>query len=285
MTDPWDDRRKALRAVSGDRFTVPALGGGGRLYGGEVAAQALAAGQQTVADDRRLHVVQATYVRPGDPALDLSLRADRLSDGRRFAVRRVDVEQAGKVILTATMSWHTGGEAVCHQDEMPAVPGPEGLPGLADWPGRQPFWPQWIAAGVDLRPVPSDEDDPAGTRLTWCRVTAALPGDPALHASLWLYASDLTLVASIRLPHEAGTVKSWLMTSLNHSVWYHRPFRVDEWHLVVQRSPTAYAARGLAQAQVFTSDGRLVSTLTQEGMASPMRSSSSPQSSSAARES
>ncbi|MER6796219.1 acyl-CoA thioesterase II, partial [Amycolatopsis mediterranei] len=110
--------------------------------------------------------------------------------------------------------------------------------------------------------------DVAGTRALWCRTTAPVANDPALHACLWLYASDLTLVASIRLPHERTARKSWLMTSLNHTAWFHRPFRVDEWHLVVQRSPRACDGRGLAQAQVFTREGELVSSLAQEGLAS-----------------
>ncbi|MEV5712898.1 acyl-CoA thioesterase domain-containing protein [Amycolatopsis mediterranei] len=259
-----------LQRVDADVFTALPSGEPGRMFGGEAAARALAAAQLTVSADRSVHVTQANYLRPGDPSEPLWIRVDRLRDGRAFSLRRVDIEQAGKVIFTAMFSFHLGATAFEHHDPMPPVPAPEELGGLRGWTEAQAVWPRWLAGerSFDLRPVPVRGRDVAGTRALWCRTTAPVANDPALHACLWLYASDLTLVASIRLPHERTARKSWLMTSLNHTAWFHRPFRVDEWHLVVQRSPRACDGRGLAQAQVFTREGELVSSLAQEGLAS-----------------
>jgi acyl-CoA thioesterase-2 len=254
-------------------FQAVPLAGPGRMYGGEAAARALAAAQATVPDDRRVHVVQASYLRAGDPALPLCLRVERLRDGRAFAMRRVDIEQGAKLIFTMTLSFHAGGEAFAHQDPMPAaVPSPEELPGLSPQTGGQWFWPDWVVDDpvVELRPVPgSGGVDDASRRAIWCRVPGGRGADPALHECLWLYASDISLVSSIRLPHEPSDRKTWLMTSLNHTVWFHRPFRVDDWYLVVQRSPLAGGGRGLAEGKVFTRDGTLVSTIAQEGLAMP----------------
>jgi acyl-CoA thioesterase II len=260
-------------ARSDDAFEALPLAGPGRMYGGEAAARALAAAQQTVPRDRRVHVAQASYLRAGDPALPLCLRVERLRDGRAFAARRVDIEQGGKLIFTMTLSFHAGGDAFAHQDPMPAVPSPEELPGLSRLTGGRRFWPDWVVENpvVELRPVPDSGDSgDASRRAIWCRVPDVHGDDPALHECLWLYASDVSLVSSIRLPHEPAERKTWLMTSLNHTVWFHRPFRVDDWYLVVQRSPRAIGARGLAQGQVFALDGTLVSTIAQEGLATPL---------------
>ncbi|OXM64085.1 acyl-CoA thioesterase [Amycolatopsis vastitatis] len=262
-----------LQRVDVDLFTALPSGEPARMFGGEAAARALAAAQLTVSADRAVHVTQATYLRPGDPSEPLWIRVDRMRDGRAFSLRRVDIEQSGKVIFTAMFSFHCGATAFEHHDPMPRVPAPEELGGLAGWTEAQAVWPRWLAGdrSLDLRPVPDRGRDSAGTRALWYRATAPVPDDPALHACLWLYASDLTLVASIRLPHERTARKTWLMTTLNHTVWFHRPFRVDEWHLVVQRSPRAGGGRGLAQAQVFTRGGELVSSLAQEGLASAIQ--------------
>lgn len=254
-----------------DVFAAVPVPRAGRMYGGEVAARALAAAQHTVSDDRRVHVVQASYLRAGDPGRPLCLRVARLRDGRGFAARRVDVEQGGRLIFTMTVSFHVGAEAFVHQDPMPAVPGPDGLPPIAESTGGQRFWPDWIVRDpvLDLRPVPGSGTGDASRRAVWCRVPGDQGADPAVHECLWLYASDITLVSSIRLPHEPGDRKTWLMTSLNHSVWFHHRFRVDDWHLVVHRSPRAAGGRGLAQGQVFARDGTLVSTIVQEGLVTP----------------
>jgi acyl-CoA thioesterase-2 len=262
-----------------DTFAAPPSGDPGRMFGGEVAARALAAAQCTVAPDRAVHVVQAGYLRPGDPSAPMRLRVERLRDGRAFSMRRVDVEQRDKLIFTATLSFHVGSTAFDHHDRMPRVPPPEELADLAAWTGGPSFWPDWVVGdpALDLRPVPCDgvkfnglehTGAGAGVRALWCRAAGPVPDDPALHACLAMYVSDLTLVASIRLPHETSERKTWLMTSLNHTVWFHRPFRVDEWHLVVQRSSRAADGRGLAHGQVFTRNGVLVSSLAQEGLAS-----------------
>lgn len=258
-----------------DVFIAPALdvpAGPGRMFGGEVAARSLAAAQRTVPAERAIHVVQATYLRPGNPEVPTRIDVTRLRDGRRFNVRRVDVEQQGKLIFSATFSFHLGGEAVAHQDRMPRVPPPEEVADSAAWTCGPAFWPDWTGeSGVELRPVPIERR--SDERAVWYRVPGEIPADPRVHACLWMYASDLTLVSSIRLPHELTAEKSWLMTSLNHTVWFHRPFRVDEWHLLTQRSSSATGGRGLAHGQVFTQDGTLVSELAQEGLATWIGSS------------
>jgi acyl-CoA thioesterase-2 len=256
-----------------DVFIAPALGlpaRPGRMFGGEVAARALAAAQRTVSADRPIHVVHALFLRPGNPEVPTKLVVTRLRDGRTFSGRRVDVEQQGKLIFTAMFSFHVSGHGVAHADQMPRVPPPGAVADLADWAGGPRFWPEWAPeSGVELRPVPVERR--TGERTVWYRLTAGVPDDPRVHACLWLYASDLTLVSSIRLPHETSAQKSWQLTSLNHTVWFHRPFRVDEWHLLAQSSSSATGGRGLAHGQVFTEDGTLVSELTQEGLITPMK--------------
>ncbi|MGW3967571.1 acyl-CoA thioesterase [Amycolatopsis sp. NPDC005003] len=261
-----------LERLEGDVFVAAPSGRSARMFGGEAAARALAAAQGTVSADRAVHVAQASYLRAGDPSAPLWLRVARLRDGRAFSQRRVDVEQDGKLIFTAMFSFHTGAAAFEHHDRMPVVPAPEELGGVEGWTEAAAVWPQWLLGdpSVELRPVPAAGGDPAGTRALWYRAAGPVPDDPAAHACRWLYASDLTLVASIRLPHERGSRKTWLMTSLNHTVWFHRPFRVDDWHLLVQRSSRACDGRGLASGKVFTRAGELVSSLAQEGLASPI---------------
>lgn len=261
-----------LERLEGGVFVAPPSGRSVRMFGGEAAARALAAAQETVSADRAVHVAQASYLRAGDPSAPLWLRVARLRDGRAFSQRRVDVEQDGKLIFTAMFSFHTGAAAFEHHDPMPVVPAPEELGGVEGWTEAAAVWPRWLLddPSVELRPVLAAGGDPAGTRALWYRAAGPVPDDPAAHACRWLYASDLTLVASIRLPHERGSRKTWLMTSLNHTVWFHRPFRVDDWHLLVQRSSRACDGRGLASGQVFTRGGELVSSLAQEGLASPI---------------
>lgn len=269
MGDGYPAALAELLAVADDEFTAMPLARGGRMYGGETAARALAAAQRTVPPDRAAHVVRCDYLWPGDSSEPLRLRVYRLRDGRAFSMRRVDVEQCGRVIFTATASFHAGAAAFGHHDPMPEVPAPEELGELTFRRGEQSIWPDWLVGhpGLDVRPVPVRSGAPPDVRAAWYRVTAPIADSPALHACLWLYASDLSLVASIRMPHERTERKSWLMTSLNHTVWLHRPFRVDEWVLMVQCSPVAGGGRGLAQGRVFTRDGVLVSTATQEGLA------------------
>jgi acyl-CoA thioesterase-2 len=273
LTDPlaW---LVELERLEGDVFVASPSGRAARMFGGEAAARALAAAQATVSADRAVHVAQASYLRPGNPSAPLWLRVVRLRDGRAFSQRRVDVEQDGKLIFTAMFSFHAGAAAFDHGDRMPVVPAPEELGGVEGWTEAAAVWPQWLLGdpSVELRPVPAAGADPAGTRALWDRAAGPVPDDPAVHACRWLYASDLTLVASIRLPHERGPRKTWLMTSLNHTVWFHRPLRVDDWHLVVQRSSRACDGRGIASGKVFTRGGEFVSSLAQEGLASPIPS-------------
>ena len=257
-----------------------------RMYGGEVAARALAAAQRTVGAQRMVHVVQAMYLRPGEPTQATRLRVTRLRDGRRFSNRRVEVEQHGKVIFSANISFHRGGEGFAHQDQMPQVPPADGLAGIPEWTGGPSFWPDWIMdSGVELRPVPLEllpaasgsippapHSTQASERAIWYRVPGDLPADPRVHACLWLYESDLSLVSSTRLPHQSGGRKGWQLISLNHTVWFHRPFRVDQWHLLSQRSSQATAGRGLGHGQVFTESGLLVAEVAQEGLAVPIGS-------------
>lgn len=258
-----------LARLDDNVFCANGSGGPGRMYGGEVAARALAAARRTVPADRAVHVVQSSFLRAGDPATALILRVTRLRDGRAFSMRRVDAEQRGKVIFTAIVSFHAGSAAVEHHDPMPVVPSPEELDDVTNWTGRR-CWPDWAVGNpaLELRPVPGDEREPAGLRAIWYRLTE--PRSDGSPECQWLWLSDLTLVSSIRLGHEPTPRKTWLMTSLNHTVWFHRPFRVEDWHLVVHRSPLATGGRGLALGQVFDRTGVLVSSLAQEGLATPI---------------
>jgi acyl-CoA thioesterase-2 len=248
-----------------------------RVFGGQVAGQALVAAARTVDDPERLvHSLHAYFLRPGDPTVPILYEVDRLRDGRSFSTRRVVAIQHGRAIFNLQASFHIHEPSPDHQISMPTdLPDPESLP---DWHTRMaPYREQlgeWYERprSIDLRYVggdPIDGDRPAaeGQRV-WLRADGELPDDPVVHACVVTYASDMTLLDTTILPFGLSWTSGGIqMASLDHAMWFHRPFRADEWLLYDQYALSTSGARGLAGGAIFSSDGRLVVSVVQEGLA------------------
>jgi acyl-CoA thioesterase-2 len=251
-----------------------------RIFGGLVAGQSLVAASRTVAADRPVHSLHAYFLRPGDTAVPVVYEVDRIRDGQSFTTRRVVAIQHGKAIFHLSASFQLDQPGVEHADPMPAVPGPEELPRYDELLAR--YMPELVgkipARPIDLRYVgdppfvPREADPDRGTETAvWMRADGTLPDDPVVHVCAATYASDLTLIDSAVAVHGlrywAGNVA---ISSLDHAMWFHRPFRADEWFLYSQRSPSAQGSRGLATGQIFAADGRLVVSVVQEGLVRPL---------------
>ena len=245
-----------------------------RVFGGQVAGQALVAAGRTVDPDRRVHSLHAYFLRPGDPHIPILYDVDRIRDGKSFTTRRVVAIQHGQAIFHLSASFHVEEEGFEHHDPMPTVPGPDELPTFRERVAAMgDDVPEWF-----LRPRPIDtrnvqepwrtEGRAAGEprQQVWMRADGTLPDDPMLHACVVAYASDMTLLDSILLPHRDVSWERLMMASLDHAMWFHRPFRADEWFLYDQASPSASGARGLARGSIFRSDGTLAISVMQEGL-------------------
>jgi acyl-CoA thioesterase-2 len=226
-----------------------------RVFGGQVAGQALVAAGRTVADDRHVHSLHAYFLRPGDPTVPIVYDVDRIRDGRSFTTRRVVAIQHGRAIFNLAASFQVAEPGVEHQMPMPEVPDPEELPEL-DWPWQR---------GIELRFVPGQRDQPV--QRLWMRANGTLPDDPLLHVCVVAYASDMTLLDPVVLAHRLDWENPDLMVaSLDHAMWFHQPFRADEWLLYDQESPAAGGARGLGVGRIFRRDGALAVSVVQEGL-------------------
>jgi acyl-CoA thioesterase II len=269
-----------LTALDDDRFegrsaesTRP------RAFGGELLAQALVAAART-ADERSCHSLHATFLLPGNPAVPIEYRVRRVRDGRRFAQRQVTGWQRGREILLATASFALAtGEVAEHQHEpMPQVPGPEGLRSelehrhdTADQiPAEDRGW-LLMPRAVEVRqvhPVPLVDPAPVDPEAhTWLRATGRLPDDHNLHCAVLAYASDMTLLDIACYPHGVSWVDPRVeQASLGHVMWFHRPFRCDEWLLYAQAAPVQAGGRAFVRGSVFTRAGALVASVAQEGL-------------------
>jgi acyl-CoA thioesterase II len=240
-----------------------------RVFGGQVAAQALMAASLTTPSEYVLHSMHSYFLRPGDPAVPIAYDVEHLREGRSFATRRVVARQHGRGIYFQTADFQRPEEGLIHQDPMPEVVGPEQSIRLADLfsevGGDTERWmEEWSA--LDVRYVPDRSLDPSQTRL-WLRVDGDLGTDPLIQAAAFTYASDLTLLGSALGPHPYSIDSPEIQAaSLDHTVWFHRPFRADEWWLYDQYSPAANGGRGLALARVFSHTGELVASVAQEGL-------------------
>lgn len=248
-----------------------------RVFGGQVAGQALVAAGRTVPSDRQVHSLHAYFIRPGDPSVPLVYMVDRVRDGRSFTTRRVSAVQHGKTIFTLSASFQVSEDGVSHQAPMPDVPGPEDLPTFRERMEKL-FGPQendfFRRRPVDLRHVTPltweaarDPSLTAPESRVWLRFDGELPDDPLLHVCLMTYASDMTLLDTVLLEQGLAWGDNKIKgASLDHAMWFHRPFRADEWLLYAQDTPNASGARGLARGEVFTRDGTLVVSVVQEGL-------------------
>jgi len=245
-----------------------------RVFGGQVAGQALVAAARTVEPGRTVHSLHAYFLRPGDPTVPILYDVDRIRDGRSFSTRRVVAVQHGKAIFNLQASFQVPEDGLEHQDPMPDAPDPEGLPDF-----KQRMAPYEAALGdwyrrprpIDTRHVdwnPPDRTVPLPPyQRVWLRAAGSLPDDPVLHACILTYASDLTLLDTTLLPHGGlWQDPNLFMASLDHAMWFHRPFRADAWLLYSQDTPSASGGRGLGRGAIHTQDGALAVTVVQEGL-------------------
>jgi len=261
-----------------------------RAFGGQVAAQALVAAGRTVAPDRLVHSLHGYFMRPGDPRRPLVYEVERLRDGRSYATRRVTAIQRGEAMFTLSASFKVPEESPERQRAVPLLPDPDLLPDpYANWAdagsdggstsnGSGDYWTTTGRLTLDMRVVPRGStalpNRQAGVeeQFVWLKSASPLPGDdPLLHVCALAYLSDLTLASTaamhLQLPRaERKGPTTISLASLDHAMWFHRPFRADEWLLFAQRSPSASDGRGLAQGEFYTRDGRLVASVVQEAL-------------------
>jgi acyl-CoA thioesterase II len=246
-----------------------------RVFGGQVAGQALVAAARTVDDRYQVHSLHAYFLRPGDPSVPILYEVDRIRDGRSFVTRRVVAIQHGRAIFNLHASFHVEEHGLDHQAPMPDdVPDPETLPGFKQ---RYAEWAELMGDDYERdRPIdtrhcdwePEDRKEPLPPyQRVWLRADGQLPDDPVLHVCVLTYASDMTLLDTSLLPHGVGALEREIfMASLDHAMWFHRPFRADDWLLYVQDTPSASGGRGLARGSLFTRDGDLAVSVVQEGL-------------------
>lgn len=248
-----------------------------RVFGGQVAAQAMLAADRTAPEGFHLHSLHSTFLRPGDTRVPIIYDVERLRDGRTFATRHVTARQHGKRIFTMTTSHHLPEEGLVHAGAMPEVVGPDESVRLSDLLRLRDTEPDgnWERdwAALDVRYVGNsrvglerDPRHPSQARI-WIRVEDRIPDDRVLQQAAFTYASDLTLLGTALVPHGLTVGSPGLQSaSLDHTIWFHRPFRADEWWLYDQVSPSAVGGRGLVTANVFSAGGELLATVAQEGL-------------------
>lgn len=274
-TDPDAEHTRELELFVGQSQETPHK----RAFGGQVLAQSvMAAGLSVRANpelgERTVHSLHAYFIRPGDSLQPISFAVENLRDGNSFSVRRVYAMQNGSTLLSATLSFQVPAPGLDHQAPMPSVPDPDRVRTTAEELEGidHPVADHWRSRAVDVRTVegalffkPGRQHNAA--QNVWMKTTGALPDDPLIHAAVMAYASDYTLLESVLRRH--GLVWSdrrLRPASLDHSMWFHRPGRVDDWLLYQQESPSASGGRGLGLGKMFSLDGTLICTVAQEGM-------------------
>lgn len=282
MTDPLADLIAALdltdtRArTDEDIFTGPSQWmPHGRVFGGQVLAQAVVAASRTVADDRHIHSLHGYFLRPGDIELPITFAVDRIHDGRSFSTRRTQAYQKGLPILSMIASFQDTDPGLDHQVAMPEVPEPESLRsdeellGSIDHPVAQ-YWAKGRAFEMRHVEIPiylTPDSEHTTCQAIWMKAIGPLPDDPILHRAAMAYASDYSILESVlRRNGLAWASEGVKVASLDHAMWWHRDGRADEWMLYVQESPNAIGGRGLAMGRIFSRDGKLLASVAQEGM-------------------
>jgi len=250
-----------------------------RVFGGQVAGQALVAASRTIEADHRVHSLHAYFLRPGDPTVPILYEVDRVRDTKSFTTRRVLAVQHGQPIFGLSASFHQLEEGFDHQFDMPVgLPEPETLDDfsvrLAPWANLLGDWytqPRAIDTRYcDWHP-PTDTSAHPPYENVWFKANGVLPDDPVLHACIATYASDLTVLDTAVQPHGGSGLGKVFMASLDHAMWFHRPFRADEWLLYAQDTPSASNGLGLGRGLMYTQTGELVVSVVQEGLIRPMR--------------
>ncbi|MGF1650811.1 MAG: acyl-CoA thioesterase II [Hyphomicrobiaceae bacterium] len=249
-----------------------------RVYGGQVLGQALVAALRTVADDRPVHSMHAYFLLGGDPRVPIIYEVERIRDGGSFTTRRVRAIQHGRPIFTMSASFHKSEIGFDHQADMPLVPPPEDVPSelalLSELAATLPDNMQSYMKRqrpIEMRPIDltryRDRSPARPQQCVWMRANGPMPDDPKLHQCALAYASDFTLLDTALIAHGKMLFDTDIqLASLDHAMWLHRPFRMDDWLLYVQDSPSAQGSRGFCRGSVFTRDGKLVASTTQEGL-------------------
>jgi len=250
----------------------------GRLFGGQVIAQALVACARTVESTRAPHSVHAYFILAGDTSVPIEFEVERIRDGKSFATRRCVAKQKGRAIFALSASFQVEECGFDHAFPMPDVPKPDQLPSLKDILTQYAaVLPKSVSAyfsqdrAIELRPVSYDRyfgKNPATAgQSLWVRADGKLPDDPAIHRAVLAYLSDMTLLDTALIAHNSSIFQPGLqMASLDHALWFHRPFKADEWLLYTQDSPNAFGARGLTRGLIYALDGTLVASVAQEGL-------------------
>ena len=248
-----------------------------RVFGGQVIGQALVAASRTV-EGRKPHSLHGYFLLAGDPKIPIIYDVERIRDGRSFTTRRVKAIQHGQPIFTLSASFQVEEEGFSHDITMPSVPDPDDLPNEQDIRARvMPLMPDPVRKyfererPIELRPVEFKRymsREPLEPRFNvWIRATGPLPDDPAIHQAVLAYASDMTLLDSTLVAHGRTVFEREVQAaSLDHALWFHRPFRADEWLLYAQDSPFTGGARGFARGSIFTRQGQLIASVAQEGL-------------------
>jgi acyl-CoA thioesterase II len=250
-----------------------------RVFGGQVLGQALIAASRTIDSRRACHSFHAYFLRPGDPSVPILYAVDRSRDGGSFSVRRVVASQHGAAIFTLASSFQLPETGFEHQSQMPVVPPPESLEDdqqlLLRDPGLSPDMRAWVARerAFETRSVLGRG---LGDRLArpavdhiWLKARGVLPDDAVIHRALLAFVSDMSLLDTALLPHGKSIFSNLQVASLDHAMWFHRPFRADEWLLYAQDSPSASGARGFNRGALYTREGVLVASVAQEGLIRP----------------
>ena len=253
-----------------------------RVFGGQVIGQSLVAASRTVIADRFVHSLHGYFLRGGDPAAPIVYEVERVRDGGSFSTRRVVAIQHGQTIFIMSASFHIREDGLEHQIAMPNVPGPEDLPvdderGVALLEGApagvRRYWER--LRPIELRPVDLKSyfrrDEARNNHAIWIRARTSIGDDPVLNSCVLAYASDLTLLDTTLLAHGKSAFDPGLqVASLDHAMWFHRPFRMDDWLLYVEDSPSAHGARGFNRGSLFDRKGVLVASVAQEGLVRPV---------------
>ncbi|WP_062318166.1 acyl-CoA thioesterase [Demequina maris] len=267
-----DLRRFGDTSFEGDSLPMP----GGRVFGGQVLAQALLAAGATVPDDRFAHSLHGYFLRAGDAAHPIQFEVEVLRDGRSFSARRTHALQNGRPILSMITSFQVEQDGPEHAVTMPEVPGPEtvrsgidvlapfaGHPSADFWLTKAPFDVRHVEGSLFLGP----DKRPKQYQTAWMRLRGPIDGGDLMHRALLAFGSDQVMLEPLLRRHGASWVTPDIsFASLDHAMWWHRPARADEWLLFVQDSPTAQGGRGLTGTWIFSEDGRLVASAAQEGM-------------------